>query len=319
MKKLVWVLFFAASVDAQGQTSVYHPFPDSAIFWRENFITGHGQSCCCWGGPCVVIRDYQYFLNGDTLIGTGTYTYKKIFKTGAQLSHISGPPTCPPWCTDYNWVYYVNEYAGGMRQDTALRKVYYVYPSFSSEELLYDFDLSAGDTLPFSWTNQWFNNYVSSVDSILIGSTYRKRFNILPAGASLIEGIGSTFGLLYPLVPNFEDINTLVCVIIDSLTVYPDTTSLCPLPTGITELMEEQIFFIISPNPATNELIVESSKYKVQSVEIYDVFGKKVYNSAFLILNSAFTIDVSKWNAGVYFVCVRTENNAMTRKIIIAK
>ena len=81
-----------------------------------------------------------------------------------------------------------------------------------------------------SWNNYFISNYVSSIDSILIGNNYHRRFHLSQMGTSfshvaIIEGIGSEYGLLFPLMPPFEFFNTLVCVTINSIPVYPDTVT----------------------------------------------------------------------------------------------
>jgi len=47
---------------------------------------------------------------------------------------------------------------------------------------------------------------------------------------------------------------------------------------GIEPITNEELRITVSPNPTTGELNVQSSRFKVQSVEIYDVFGRKVGN-----------------------------------------
>ncbi len=74
-----------------------------------------------------------------------------------------------------------------------------------------------GDTLPITYINYDPLNYVASIDSVLIGSQYRKRYNINNFGyggdafVSLIEGVGGTYGLLQPLEIPYETYRNLIC------------------------------------------------------------------------------------------------------------
>ena len=126
MKNLLLLILALASLTSKAQTSVYHPFPDSAIVWRET-LNGLGFNCCCSGSVCLHDEEYQYFLDGDTLIGVNVF--KKLYKSGTWVDYINGPPVCPPWCNNYT-LYYSNPFfVGGIRQDTAQRRVFYIPPS----------------------------------------------------------------------------------------------------------------------------------------------------------------------------------------------
>src|SRR5688572_22615996 len=196
MKNLLLVVITFTTLSVRSQTSVYHPFPDSAGVWRQE---GYTQgNCCCSGNFCLDEFDYNYFLNGDTLIGA--FTYKKIYKTGNGVDYVNGPNTCPPSCSNYQFYYFNNIYSGCFRQDTTQRKVFIVPTGSALETLLYDFNLNLGDTLPPSWPDYDPLIYVTAVDSTLVGGSYHKRFHLstsnLPGEVSLIEGIGNSLGFL---------------------------------------------------------------------------------------------------------------------------
>ncbi|HLG35507.1 MAG TPA: T9SS type A sorting domain-containing protein [Bacteroidia bacterium] len=71
----------------------------------------------------------------------------------------------------------------------------------------------------------------------------------------------------------------------------------------------------LSPNPATTELRITNAEFKIEKVEIIDVLGQK-YNSAFDILNSELTIDISSLASGIYFVKVRGEKEERVGKFV---
>ena len=64
---------------------------------------------------------------------------------------------------------------------------------------------------------------------------------------------------------------------------------------------------IVYPNPATNQLAVSSRQWAIKEIEIYDVLGQKIYVEQLTTDNYQLTVDVSRWNAGIYFLKVRGE------------
>ncbi len=71
----------------------------------------------------------------------------------------------------------------------------------------------------------------------------------------------------------------------------------------------------IFPNPVTNELRIQNAGLKIESVEMYNVFGKKVLEERF----PKPIIDVSSLSNGIYFLCVKTKEKTFSQKIIISR
>jgi len=71
----------------------------------------------------------------------------------------------------------------------------------------------------------------------------------------------------------------------------------------------------INPNPTTGQIKVENSKFNVQSVEIFDVFGRKL-NVECRMQNAEWVIDISEFTAGIYLIKIQTEKGMFTKKII---
>jgi len=82
---------------------------------------------------------------------------------------------------------------------------------------------------------------------------------------------------------------------------------------GIKEFSNE---IKIYPNPTTGMLQVMSNELQVTSVEVFDVYGRKLINSQFSILNSQLKIDVSHLQVGIYFIKITTEKGITIQKII---
>ena len=86
---------------------------------------------------------------------------------------------------------------------------------------------------------------------------------------------------------------------------------------GIKPITNNEIQITVYPNPTTGELNIQSSTFKVQGVEIYDVQGRKVYedsNSSDLTVLRSY--DLTVFPAGIYFVRIATEQGIVTKKII---
>ncbi len=83
---------------------------------------------------------------------------------------------------------------------------------------------------------------------------------------------------------------------------------------GVDDIQNEPSFEI-SPNPAKNNLNIRlDNTMRNANVSIYDVLGKKVYSRSLSSVNTS--IDVSKWNAGVYLVRISTDNQTLTKRFV---
>ena len=73
--------------------------------------------------------------------------------------------------------------------------------------------------------------------------------------------------------------------------------------------------FIISPNPASSMLNVYLPKgFENARLSIFDVLGKEIYRVEVNALHS--TINISKWNSGVYLVRISTETDTQTKRFV---
>jgi hypothetical protein len=293
MKKLLLLFSITVALSAQctrGQTSVYHPFPDSDAVWRIDW----GVSWCfdnSWPQA-----KYRYMMNGDTIVNG--FTYHKIVREFGFGSYVCGP-TYPPG----------SGYMGGLRQDTALKKVFFIPNDSTNEKLLYDFNLNIGDTINFFILNKTYNLIVDNIDSVQISNlSYRKGYS-LNSGVhycGLTEGIGSTTGLLEP--PDMVDFNPqLVCFIQDSIQLYG--ISACNLPSQVANI-NETIDLKMFPNPfhstATIEIKNEELKIKNLELKMYDVMGRLVQSQ--IITNQSTIINREDLGDGLYFYQLRTKD-----------
>ena len=255
------------------------------------------------------------YFGADTMINA--VVYHRLYRGGTWCDwQFTGPmPPVPP-C----------QFSGGfaspgfltayMRQDIPQRKVYLYNTSLASEEVLYDFYLSAGDTVPQTVNNPFYPNVVVvRVDSVLLGDGLNHARYVLNVqglngdSLALIEGVGSTFGLLSDLVTPFENHDLLQCMGDSTQTIYPNGAATCVLALGMNTLAssEPEIF----PNPFTDVLWFRDMPAN-GTVELFSSDGRLIQS---LDADGLVSMDVSGLASGVY--CLRYNGNTpMLKKLI---
>jgi len=89
--------------------------------------------------------------------------------------------------------------------------------------------------------------------------------------------------------------------------------------TDVNSINESESAIQIHPNPTTGELRIEiagQAHNDVQSVEIFDVYGKKVSSNHLIPTSSNHLINISLFPAGIYFLKITTETGIITKKVI---
>lgn len=302
---IFFTFFFKISVAQQ-----YYSFPTSNAMWREN--SGGFQCSCC--------ADYQYVLTGDTIID-GT-TYHKIQNSGVTyLEDNIGN------CTS-NIQNYFNFYRGALREDIGNKKIYLRQPGSSIDTLVYDFNLNLGDTLPPLLINQTTSyNWVSKIDSILIGGVFHKQYLISSdttiAGqldyVALIEGVGGTFGLFASLIPPFEAGSNLNCFAVNNTTLYPNNGSICsPIilsADAVGDLFQMEIY----PNPVNDIVNFFYTGNTSPIIEIRNLLGD-IVDRIKINPNQIYNYSTQSLKNSVYLIQVfEKEKLIVTKKLIIAK
>jgi len=308
MKKLLLLFSFsvALSFSSKAQTSVYHPFPDSAAVWVVNYT---------FIDTCIEEDEYAYVFDGDTVINS--YTYHKITVPVVknippnQCSEVSPPPT---------------GYRGAIRQDIVAKKVYFVPANLLNEGLLYNFSLNIGDTIHNKYWASICGNpntiyQVTAIDSILIGTTFRKKIVFNNSSAlSIIEGIGSITGLLEPMCVFFEVYWSLDCFSQNDTTLFTGSASqhYCDITNSVNNIPERNISITLSPNPfhTTATLSISDSRYKNAALKIYDVMGRPVQQQ--IITNQSTIINRNGLCDGLYFYRLsNSEGLMLTGKFVV--
>ncbi|WP_339625132.1 T9SS type A sorting domain-containing protein [uncultured Winogradskyella sp.] len=75
--------------------------------------------------------------------------------------------------------------------------------------------------------------------------------------------------------------------------------------------------FLLYPNPATNQVNLKWNKSEDVSIRIYNTLGKLMFYGKKVNLLNEFSIDVSSFEAGMYFVKINSTNGEITKKLIL--
>lgn len=296
MRRLLLIPALFSIISATGQTSTYHPLPDSGAVWNFS-VAGF----CFWG---FATDFYSIRIDGDTLIN-GTVYHK-----------LSTPFVVHNSCA------YVNPgYKGAFRNDTMNRKVYYVAPNSSVDSLLYDFNLQPGDTVRGLLGCCLSPSLVQSIDSVQVGTSYRKRWVLDCYSVSIIEGVGSTYGLVNP-VPGCFAVDlpdySLDCFSDSSGNLYPSAVSACQLIDYLTDLQANTPRFDIFPNPALNEVHFKTSHTGPAVVEVRQPDGKRLISQLIDFSQpDELKLSVDGLSAGCYTISISSSEFLMSRKLIV--
>ncbi len=330
---LLTLLFVAGGNSAVAQDTVYHPFADHSIWSVNNIKYG------TWGDTIICGRDYL-----------------KVYRQ--EEDH--------PFDFDVEQA----EYFCAIRNDTTAQRVYGVYkadanvyqwlcigsheylPAYtttdSSEFLLFDFSIEAGDTITiasFEGSDIYLYNistyegeYNDSV--ILLDSTFRKAKKVIVPNAyhyptwdhsyiEWIEGIGSTNGNFYADAFAYFEITEkpaafLLCFEEEGtlLLSYPewdyDYNNDCfyLLHSGI---IENQVGKgVIYPNPTSGVIFIDfmgNGESSLKQVSIYSFTGQIVYSH---MLNSqTIEIDMHNYPSGVYLIEITEDSSIVLQTKII--
>jgi len=87
--------------------------------------------------------------------------------------------------------------------------------------------------------------------------------------------------------------------------------------SGIGSVIKNNNKLIIYPNPSIGNFSVETNTTKKQTLQIFDINGKLVYNQD--IINTQTNIDVTKLPEGVYNVSITGYTGIINKRLVIIK
>lgn len=300
MKIIKTLILLSLTINLSAQTPDYF---DNNPKWRQS-------SDCADGLPCVEEQDYVYYLNGDSIVGD--LTYKKVFKHGTLVKEWYDGPPVPPSCNT-SWTF--NHFYALVRQE---ENRIYIRQWGDPEVLLYDFELEVGDTLPITW-NQWHEDIiVTSIDSLLVGNSFRKVFNLTQQSSpQLIEGIGHEGGFLEPFPPILECGHSLLCFALNDTTYYPNYNDPCDLTVDIQPIISQETIKYY-PNPVTKELTIEYDNFEnIEQVVSLTTSGQKKVLAFNKNGENKININLSSLVKGLYVIQIIGKGKSMLNLKVI--
>lgn len=262
------------------------------------------------GNDCSGISDsYNYYIHGDTLLNG--FSYVKIYKKGVrwridlQCQHID-----PVAYSEFSPSFYLR---------SAAKKMYIYFPNTGREELLYDFNLSVGDTLPQTYTYNQANSggrilTVQSIDDIV--TPYGKRQRFILSGGYLYEGIGSSGGLTEAVFPLFlSGFHELRCFSLQDTSYVPTKGLTCNivLETG-SYLNEKKVS--VYPNPfSTNTTFYFTDDLRNGILSIFNVMGARI--ETIPVSGKTYVLNREKLSGGIYFYELTGQHVFFSGKLLI--
>ena len=306
MKFQLLFFFLLSGIGLTAQT--YHPFPTKNTMWTEMYFNPYPNEFSKFHS--FALKDNDTTINGKL--------YHKIYHSNDTTF------------TEANL-------CGAIREEN--KKVYYysieslTFPftgiKAKTEALLYDFSLKLGDTI---MSDSFRISHpdrlkVFKIDSILIGSEYRKTysFGYLNAPSEMpyatwVEGIGHLRGLLFATgdVPNNGLWNDLICFKQNNAWLFHyNYYNNCIYRNydAINELSVNNKI-LVSPNPIHSKAHIEFGNTKYLKLTIANLSGKvlKEYQ-----IEGKSSIDIGKGELsnGLYILSIyEVHGNILSTKIL---
>lgn len=276
---LILILLISHYVESQE----YKPFNLDSGEWYCVYSTKGGM----FGGnhgTHYATDSVKFFCSGDTVLND--VKFKKLLYSGYTSSQIVERT-------------FISGYYGAIRNDTLQKRVYFISAKYNSSYVLYDFDLSTGDSIQVSCELD-DKDAVSQIDSVLYCNQYHKRYST-PSGYFIIEGIGSKDGFIpAECSPNY---GRIFCYRESGNDLCND----CGFLTS-TDLFN-QASLTIFPNPTKGKVQIFSN-LQIRYIELLDINGRLVD----LITDDFKFIELKE--KGFYLLRIHTGSEVFTRKII---
>lgn len=280
MQKKIFYILLCCIFSHLCAAQTYIPFDFDNGFWYEEYHDMQFERSY-----------YNYFTDGDTIING--ISYHQLYKKNKHTYSYNGSSTF--------WNYSLALF-GFIREDNNKRIYYKRTFNTSPEELLYDFNITLGDTITIPPIDNMFDRaVVVAVDSVLVCTTMRKRYKLDIIAGGLFhdlywtEGVGSTHGLI-PRYYSFERGVLATC--------YSDSNCINPCVTILSaNSIENQASKLatIYPNPSSETSTIRLNNGAISTnISIINSLGQVVMTKT--TNNQEEILDLSQWVAGIYYV-----------------
>ena len=279
IKPIFIVLLLTISVNAQSQIYKTGDIFSTYIDINPDTLLNYH----CSSGPSSIV-DYYFNLNGDSQYDLKITAYCEI-GLASQYRNISISVLNPDFYirfgrydsvyNNYQSGWWVTEVAKPLQYGDTINSMFSIW----SNSYLYLTDLSQE-----TGNSKSIVDWVSIIDEY-IGIKYQNatdtiygwiRVNCSSTDSLYIKDY--SFGALIPNVQSFESVN-----------------------------------FNIYPNPAPDNLNIETNTAKKIKLEIINILGEPIYTS---FINNKITIKTTNWQSGIYFIKLYTDKETVVKKFI---
>jgi len=284
------------------KSQIINPMPlDSSSTWRYNSFSV--------GGAEIWYNFSKLYCEGDTMIANKLYNkvYDFVYSYSYNYStFIYG-----------NYNYIDHRYRGGLRSSDS--QCYYIHADETYEQLLYDFSLEVGDTLPNNFLIEPYYCIVTSIENISIGDHILRQFNLYSSADPnnffgpyyVIEGIGNSSGPLSKLIQYAEHSTKLVCYAEQGIPLayfnyyYPEE---CNITLSDNLLDETSSNSGVIPNPLTlaSTITIPAINGIPVSLKIYTCEGRLIKEEV-LRNTLPYKLERSCFKSGIYLF-IMTDN-----------
>lgn len=205
-----------------------------------------------------------------------------------------------------------------LRQDEQTQRSYILYPTETTELLLYDFSLQVGDTLSDAsyYLDWWLSDYLLTVTQVSFDDDGRKIIHLSSPNQAeevWIEGIGSSKGLFNRTHQGLldEPETELLCFEQNGEIIYQKHPNTCHYNsiTGIETPTNTGL--VLSPNPANQYLSIEPPSQRWQQlpihISLYNLLGQEVLSKVCHV-NQTISLDVNDIPNGTYLYQIKSKN-----------
>ncbi|MFI5221257.1 MAG: choice-of-anchor tandem repeat GloVer-containing protein, partial [Bacteroidia bacterium] len=324
-------------------SSNFHPygslyFDGTYFYGTTNEGPGAGR-----GGTIFKIKPdgsgFTTLLNIDqgrnpygSLISDGTFLYGMTYSSVQNLNGIIFK--IKPDGTGYASIYNFNGYSDGgsplgslisdgiflygMTRSGGIKKngtIFKIKPDGSSFAKLFDFDGSSNGSAPRGdlFYDGKFLYGMTFQGGIYSGGTLFKLKTDGTYFVKLQEFGDPSFGETNPYASLISDGSNLFGTVDGGTNHFGAVFKFDLTTNGINNLCQQNDI-IISPNPATNELNIQTKTDQKVQVQMFDMNGKLVLEDSFI---QNLTFNIHNLPKGIYFIKCTGEAGVMTRKIVI--
>jgi len=330
----VWVTFMDHDASGLNPQYVVAKSIDGGSTFLPEIVAGEilgNEACDCCQPEIIVNNDYVivYFRNNDNNIrdikGVVSYdrgeTFTDFFSVDDHLWQINGCPSTGPDSRFINdsssvTVYkttengdaklFINQYNHNSNSSIGLKRVY----DSNSSNLSVNYPQVAVKNNVFGvvWEGQGesrdvFINYSENGVAGLNADNVYNITNILGNQVKPDIAISaSRFHVVYADQSSFN----LKYVSLEST-------------TSITEVKNQQLELATYPNPTTDFIAVsiKTERKDLVAIRIINSLGQEVYSTLVKNQNKyLITVDMKKWNAGIYYVLIESSNKVISKKIV---